>query len=55
MYYMQLSRPISGDVFYKSKFLKSKTFKKNTAANRIVVTEFGTMAYPDPCKNIFAK
>ncbi|KAI7814110.1 beta,beta-carotene 15,15'-dioxygenase [Triplophysa rosa] len=44
-----------GGVFYKSKFLKSETFKKNTAAKRIVVTEFGTMAYPDPCKNIFAK
>lgn len=44
-----------GDVFYKSKFLKSETFKKNTTANRIIVTEFGTLAYPDPCKSIFAK
>ncbi|XP_053556642.1 beta,beta-carotene 15,15'-dioxygenase isoform X2 [Bombina bombina] len=24
-------------------------------SNRIVVSEFGTMAYPDPCKNIFSK
>uniref|UniRef100_A0A671Q5R4 Beta-carotene oxygenase 1, like n=1 Tax=Sinocyclocheilus anshuiensis TaxID=1608454 RepID=A0A671Q5R4_9TELE len=44
-----------GDVFYKSKFLKSETYKKNIAANRIVVSEFGTMVYPDPCKNIFSK
>ncbi|KAL7854762.1 hypothetical protein SRHO_G00169520 [Serrasalmus rhombeus] len=44
-----------GEVHYRSKFLKSETYKKNIAANRIVVTEFGTMAYPDPCKNIFSK
>ncbi|XP_064193214.1 beta,beta-carotene 15,15'-dioxygenase isoform X1 [Anguilla rostrata] len=44
-----------GEVFYRSKFLRSKTYKKNTAANRIVVSEFGTMIYPDPCKNIFSK
>ncbi|XP_051998031.1 beta,beta-carotene 15,15'-dioxygenase-like isoform X2 [Xyrauchen texanus] len=44
-----------GEVFYRSKFLKSETYKKNTAANRIVVSEFGTMIYPDPCKNIFSK
>ncbi|XP_076143131.1 beta,beta-carotene 15,15'-dioxygenase [Alosa pseudoharengus] len=44
-----------GDVYYRSKFLKSDTFKKNTGANRIVVSEFGTMVYPDPCKNIFSK
>ncbi|XP_073692944.1 beta,beta-carotene 15,15'-dioxygenase [Garra rufa] len=44
-----------GQVFYRSKFLKSKTYKKNIAANRIVVSEFGTMVYPDPCKNIFSK
>ncbi|KAJ7986098.1 hypothetical protein DPEC_G00347280 [Dallia pectoralis] len=44
-----------GDVSYKSKFLRSDTFKKNTNANKIVVSEFGTMVYPDPCKNIFSK
>ncbi|XP_049321774.1 beta-carotene oxygenase 1, like [Astyanax mexicanus] len=44
-----------GEVFYRSKFLKSDTYKKNIAANRIVVTEFGTLAYPDPCKNIFSR
>ncbi|XP_078257680.1 beta,beta-carotene 15,15'-dioxygenase-like [Rhinoraja longicauda] len=45
----------NGEVFYRSKYLQSDTYKKNIEANRIVVSEFGTMAYPDPCKNIFAK
>lgn len=46
---------VSGDVFYRSKFLKSNTYKRNIKADRIVVSEFGTMIYPDPCKNIFAR
>lgn len=44
-----------GRVTYCSKFVKSETFKRNMAANRIVVDEFGTRAYPDPCKNIFQR
>lgn len=40
---------------YRSKFLKSETYKRNIKANRIVVSEFGTMIYPDPCKNIFSR
>ncbi|XP_059906970.1 beta,beta-carotene 15,15'-dioxygenase isoform X1 [Gadus macrocephalus] len=44
-----------GEVVYRSKFLKSETHKRNMAANRIVVSEFGTMIYPDPCKNIFSR
>ncbi|XP_056318303.1 beta,beta-carotene 15,15'-dioxygenase [Danio aesculapii] len=44
-----------GEVFYRSKYLKSETYKKNIAADRIVVSEFGTMVYPDPCKNIFSR
>ncbi|KAG7502068.1 beta,beta-carotene 15,15' [Solea senegalensis] len=44
-----------GEVTYRSKFLKSDTYKRNVKANRIIVTEFGTMAYPDPCKNIFSR
>ncbi|XP_066503382.1 beta,beta-carotene 15,15'-dioxygenase isoform X2 [Hoplias malabaricus] len=51
---VSLSRMV-GKVHYRSKFLKSETYKKNIAANRIVVTEFGTIAFPDPCKNIFSK
>ncbi|XP_059849119.1 beta,beta-carotene 15,15'-dioxygenase-like isoform X3 [Hypanus sabinus] len=45
----------NGEVFYRSKYLQSDTYKRNIEANRIVVSEFGTMAYPDPCKNIFSK
>nr|XP_040025876.1 beta-carotene oxygenase 1, like isoform X2 [Gasterosteus aculeatus aculeatus] len=44
-----------GQVTYRSKFLKSETYKRNIKANRIVVSEFGTMIYPDPCKNIFSR
>ncbi|XP_053305117.1 beta,beta-carotene 15,15'-dioxygenase isoform X2 [Spea bombifrons] len=44
-----------GEVYYRSRFLRSDTYTSNMEANRIVVSEFGTMAYPDPCKNIFSK
>ncbi|XP_044290093.1 beta,beta-carotene 15,15'-dioxygenase isoform X2 [Varanus komodoensis] len=45
----------NGEVFYRSKYLRSDTYNCNMEADRIVVSEFGTMAYPDPCKNVFAK
>ncbi|MEE6499914.1 hypothetical protein FKM82_003635 [Ascaphus truei] len=45
----------NGEVYYRSKYLRSDTYNTNMEANRIVVSEFGTMAYPDPCKNIFSK
>ncbi|XP_073438477.1 beta,beta-carotene 15,15'-dioxygenase [Dendrobates tinctorius] len=45
----------NGEVYYRSKYLRSDTYNSNMEANRIVVSEFGTMAYPDPCKNIFSK
>uniref|UniRef100_A0A672Z2X4 Beta-carotene oxygenase 1, like n=1 Tax=Sphaeramia orbicularis TaxID=375764 RepID=A0A672Z2X4_9TELE len=38
----------NGEVTYRSKFLKSDTYKRNVKADRIVVSEFGTMIYPDP-------
>ena len=44
-----------GVASYRSRFLQSETFKKNKAANRIVVGEFGTAAFPDPCGTIFDK
>ncbi|XP_045768132.1 carotenoid isomerooxygenase-like [Maniola jurtina] len=44
-----------GQATYQCKFLESDVYKKNTAANRIVVTEFGTQAVPDPCRTIFDK
>ncbi|RWS08685.1 beta:beta-carotene 9' [Dinothrombium tinctorium] len=42
----------NGRVFYRSRFLRSKTFERNMACNRIVVSEFGTEAVPDPCKTL---
>ncbi|XP_066996131.2 carotenoid isomerooxygenase [Anabrus simplex] len=45
----------NGNVTYQNRFLQSQTFKRNTAAQRIVVTEFGTKAAPDPCQSIFQR
>ncbi|KAM9328505.1 beta,beta-carotene 15,15'-dioxygenase [Pholidichthys leucotaenia] len=45
----------NGEVTYRSKFLKSETYRRNIKADKIVVSEFGTMIYPDPCKNIFSR
>ncbi|KAM3593587.1 uncharacterized protein V6R79_016439 [Siganus canaliculatus] len=44
-----------GEVSHRSRFLRSDTYKANMAANRIVVSEMGTMAYPDPSKNFIFK
>ncbi|XP_015369848.1 PREDICTED: carotenoid isomerooxygenase isoform X1 [Diuraphis noxia] len=43
----------NGTVSYQCRFLESNTYKQNKAAQRIVITEFGTRACPDPCKTIF--
>ncbi|XP_063218959.1 carotenoid isomerooxygenase isoform X2 [Bacillus rossius redtenbacheri] len=42
-----------GSITYQSRFLQSEAYKQNHAANRIVFTEFGTKAVPDPCQTIF--
>ncbi|GBO98478.1 Carotenoid isomerooxygenase [Eumeta japonica] len=42
-----------GGVTYQCRFLRSETQRRNRAANRIVVAEFGTRAAPDPCHTIF--
>lgn len=44
-----------GKVTYQCRFLQSDTYRKNLAANRIVVTEFGTTCVPDPCQSIFER
>ncbi|XP_051053378.1 carotenoid-cleaving dioxygenase, mitochondrial isoform X2 [Phodopus roborovskii] len=44
-----------GTVTYRSRFLQSDTYKANSAGDRIVISEFGTLALPDPCKNIFER
>ncbi|XP_008274518.1 beta,beta-carotene 15,15'-dioxygenase [Stegastes partitus] len=45
----------NGEMTYRSKYLRSDTYRDNMAANRIVVSEMGTMAYPDPSKNLISK
>ncbi|XP_076031464.1 carotenoid-cleaving dioxygenase, mitochondrial-like [Oratosquilla oratoria] len=40
----------NGEATYMSRILESDSYIKNTSANRIVIDEFGTRAYPDPCK-----
>ena len=45
----------NGDVTYQCRFLSSEAYKRNKSANRIVVSEFGTCAVPDPCQTIFQK
>nr|XP_015807564.2 beta-carotene oxygenase 2b [Nothobranchius furzeri] len=45
----------NGEVTYKSRFLSSDSYQSNKEYNRIVVSEFGTVTMPDPCKNFFQR
>ena len=44
-----------GTVTYMNRFLRSDAYVRNTRAQRIVVSDFGTRAYPDPCKSILQR
>ncbi|KAG7269696.1 hypothetical protein CRUP_021435 [Coryphaenoides rupestris] len=44
-----------GEVTYRNRFLRSETYRKNSERDRIMVSEFGTVAMPDPCKNFFQR
>lgn len=44
-----------GHVTYTSRFLLTDSYVRAMTEKRIVITEFGTFAYPDPCKNIFSR
>ncbi|XP_029001361.1 beta,beta-carotene 15,15'-dioxygenase isoform X1 [Betta splendens] len=44
-----------GEVTHRSRFLRSDTYNSNMSANSIVVSEMGTMAYPDPSKSLLTK
>ncbi|XP_015602601.1 carotenoid isomerooxygenase isoform X3 [Cephus cinctus] len=37
------------------RFVETNVYKRNQAAQRIVFTEFGTKAVPDPCQSIFQR
>lgn len=45
----------NGKVTYKRRFVQTDVYKRNQAAKRIVFTEFGTKAVPDPCQSIFQR
>ncbi|XP_067679403.1 beta,beta-carotene 15,15'-dioxygenase-like [Haliotis asinina] len=44
-----------GKVQYQNKLLDSDTLTRSLKANRLVVSQFATAAFPDPCKSIFAR
>lgn len=37
------------------RFIRTDAYVRAITEKRIVITEFGTFAYPDPCKNIFSR
>lgn len=45
----------NGSVTYQSRFLQSNAYKQNLAANRITLSEFGTVSAPDPCQSIYQR
>ncbi|KAM8927667.1 carotenoid-cleaving dioxygenase, mitochondrial-like [Pelodytes ibericus] len=45
----------NGCVTYMSKFLESDSYTTNRSQNRIVTSEFGTLALPDPCKSMYQR
>ncbi|CAL4147026.1 unnamed protein product, partial [Meganyctiphanes norvegica] len=45
----------NGTATYRSRFLESDTYKKNMAAQRIIVTEFGTIPFSDPCASLYQR
>lgn len=48
-------RMSQGRVTYRSRFLRSSVYRQNSEQDRIVMSEFGTLALPDPCKNFFQR
>lgn len=45
----------NGNVKFSSRFLRSRSYLESEKNNRIVFSQFGTNAPPDPCKNIFSR
>ncbi|NWR25509.1 BCDO2 oxygenase, partial [Emberiza fucata] len=44
-----------GTVTYRSRFLQSSSYLRNSQHSRVVASEFGTLAMPDPCKSLFGR
>lgn len=38
-----------------NRYIKTDAYVRAMTEKRVVITEFGTCAYPDPCKNIFSR
>uniref|UniRef100_A0A672HYV2 Retinal Mueller cells isomerohydrolase-like n=1 Tax=Salarias fasciatus TaxID=181472 RepID=A0A672HYV2_SALFA len=45
----------NGGVTYHRRFIRTDAYVRAVTENRVVITEFGTAAYPDPCRNIFSR
>lgn len=45
----------NGKVTYTSRVLDSESWQRSVKANRLVTTQFGTYAHPDPCKALFSR
>lgn len=42
-------------LFHPFRFIRTDAYVRAITEKRVVITEFGTFAYPDPCKNIFSR
>lgn len=42
-------------LFPPFRFIRTDAYVRAITEKRVVITEFGTFAYPDPCKNIFSR
>ncbi len=45
----------NGEVKFSSRFLRSQSYVESEKKGCIAFTQFGTLAPPDPCKNIFSR
>jgi len=53
MAYVQRFEFHNGGMKYSGRFLQSEGYKRCEAAQRVIVSQFGTNSFMDPCKNIF--
>lgn len=53
--YLSSSCCVCLQVTFTKRFLQSDAYKKAVAVGRPIFTEFGTKAFPDPCKNLFSR
>ncbi len=44
-----------GKATYQNRLLKSQAYLEGKEANRLTIHQYGTFAYPDPCKSVLGK